>query len=262
VAFYIVVRYSRGMWNHLIPDKYKFLLDFVSPFVFKVIDIKEALLKLSQFNKGLDNHEYKEAMTKWLPELLILDKDPSAPLDQKDAQGFGEAILRLYFTQFQLKGPMSLDLRLARFSNLDNTLAYYPQNFCFHFDARFLSGLSRIYQGFYNQDQALMEEGMLRAKLCPEDANTKLRQKCLAQIQKHFGHNLGEHSFSLEQFKDSFHQLFCHLKEHNIRIQSDFLFLGIYLFTLYSSLEQTKRSYNVQNLYLNLFKKTNTDSHF
>jgi hypothetical protein len=59
-------------------------------------------------------------------------------------------------------------------------------------------------------------------------------------------------SFDLETFKESFFKVADFMLEKKVQISTDFLYLGIALVTLYSSLEKTKASVNVKRIYLDV----------
>jgi len=57
-------------------------------------------------------------------------------------------------------------------------------------------------------------------------------------------------SFSVEGFKDSFQNIFNGFKKHKIYISTDFAYLGAYLASLYSCLEEIGYELDVSQAFL------------
>jgi hypothetical protein len=73
-----------------------------------------------------------------------------------------------------------------------------------------------------------------------------------------FGASLGEEMmFDLEGFKNSLVKITDFLLQKKVKISTDFLFLGIYLVLLYSSLEASKEKLPVKQIYLNVRNNLN-----
>jgi len=72
----------------------------------------------------------------------------------------------------------------------------------------------------------------------------------------HFGKaGEGPVLFELNKFKKSFHELFLHLKRNDLRLTSDFLFLGIYLVTLYLSMSKLGEPLDVKNGFIKVWER-------
>jgi len=58
--------------------------------------------------------------------------------------------------------------------------------------------------------------------------------------------------FGLEQFKNSIIKMSDFLLSRKVNISKDFLYLGIYLVTMYSMLEEMGEKYPVKQIYLDV----------
>ena len=156
---------------------------------------------------------------------------PLADLATADRRSVGEAVLRLYFHQLMTDGPTLLDLSAGRFGRgtPQRGVEWRVRAGYAVWDVRFQSAIRQVYRGFYTDDARAMNDGLEALGL----------GSAALLFRRHFGD--GDQTaveFSVDHFVSSFHSVFMHCKEHGIRLAPDFLPLGIYLATLYETLEQ------------------------
>lgn len=162
-----------------------------------------------------------------------------------------EQILSLYFSQLLSPHGVFLDLRASHFSFENLVLNFKPSGLWVKFNERFSEGLIQIYDGFYMDDDQLFHAGLLKSGLTSLKWEESDRDKLAALFKAHFGDSVAtEMSFELEAFKSSFIKIADFLLEKKVKISVDFLYLGIALVTLYSSLEATHSKVNVKKIYL------------
>ncbi len=169
----------------------------------------------------------------------------------------GEEILKLYFAQLFSPHGVFLDLRTHHFESVDSGLVFHPNSLWVLFDSQFRSGLIRMYQGFYLQDDALLELGLIETGLLKPywPAETKNELKNL--LKSHFGNSFEEGMiFSLDHFKSSFIKIAHFLITNKVKISPHFMFLGIDLVSLYIGLETIRAPLPVSKI----FKEINTMS--
>lgn len=161
---------------------------------------------------------------------VALAESPAGPLGTLDEAGriaAGQAILRLYFAQLYASQATLLDLGARRWSaREDGQAVWTPGRGHVAWDPAFRRAITGMYDAFYGG-------GDLPAALEP------LGLASAAPIfERHFGD--GDQSavvFSVEHFVASFHEVFLHCKASGIRLDAQFLPLGLYLATLYETLE-------------------------
>ncbi len=115
---------------------------------------------------------------------------------------------------------------------------YLPTALCFQFEPDFALGMRRVYEGFYLENEEMLKTGMRATGLLKQDASDESFEQSRQALFKYFGTALSEKQlFSTKQFRNSFQDLFRHLKQHEIQLHADFVILGVYLATLYQALE-------------------------
>jgi predicted unusual protein kinase regulating ubiquinone biosynthesis (AarF/ABC1/UbiB family) len=238
-----------------IPAAYRDLLDFISPSAFNVIDWKNAIADLARVSSGAllgsdGKDAMKEEVQRCLTENVLLSTVKGT--SQIDAAVLGNKILETYFAQFRSEKGVFLDLRLKNFSMEGDLCNFEPTDLIYRFSDDFRQGMLLTYDGFYRDNEARLKFGMQKTGLLPMEASHELFEETRDLLFKHFD-TADEHpiAFDLGKFRTSFHDLFMHLKKHDIQLPADFLFLGFYLVTLYQSLQELNESYLVKTCYLN-----------
>jgi len=167
-----------------------------------------------------------------------------------------EKILTLYFAQLFSPHGLFLDLGPTHFELNEGTLNFKPTGIWTQFSSKFSEGLTDIYDGFYFEDEKLFHQGMLKSGLSSDSWPEEDRQKLAQLFKSHFGSSLTtEMSFDLVSFKESFLKVADFMLIKKVNISTDFLYLGIALVTMYSSLEKIKETVNVKEIYMDVKKK-------
>ena len=250
------------MIGQFVPKEYRALLDYISPAAFKVVDWKKALAQFVELSRHAFDKIYVQSLAQRNIKLFssrVQLKDSVAPSQSVDRSvgdtQFAELILDIYFSQFFSDHGVLLDLRLKHFENNKSHLSFDPGSFVHIFEPKFRDGMMEIYQGYYRNDPAKMASGMLAVGLVktPDLDEIEETKKLLFS---HFGEvGQGPVKFNLDHFKKSFHELFLHLKKKNIRLSADFLFLGIYLVTLYLALSELGQPVDVKKCFIDSWNR-------
>lgn len=116
-----------------------------------------------------------------------------------------------------------------------------------------MTALLQLYRGFYTGDPRLIEECLPQLGLInprhPKQGEQK--SELLALLREQFGEGAeAPVQFKLSEFNHSFIKLFDHFIHYKVRLHSDFIFLGLYLITLYEHLEKLEIPLDVKGAYL------------
>ena len=98
--------------------------------------------------------------------------------------------LELYFSQISSEGYIFLDLRSERFNLGDETIFFEPNGMWFDFSSGFRSGLSEVYEGFYEQKDDVFEKGLNKIKLIDESDSEEIKNEMKKLFSAHFGERL------------------------------------------------------------------------
>jgi predicted unusual protein kinase regulating ubiquinone biosynthesis (AarF/ABC1/UbiB family) len=248
------------MIKRLIPDEYKPLLEYISPAAFKVIDWKHALKQFVASSKNAMGEAFARKVleankTLLAPKLQTLWQKKSDHSEAPDKRLLAETILDTYFGQLYSHVGCFLDLRLSNFSCQSSGVVWHPSTFIHSFSPDFSKGMLAIYEGYYFDNPKRMQEGMKTVGLI-KSSDPKEIEEISRLLFSHFGDASAESvSFNLDHFKASFHNLFLHLKANQIRLPSDFLFLGIYLVTLYLALSKLGEELDVKTVFTHVWER-------
>ena len=96
----------------------------------------------------------------------------------------------------------------------------------FDFSSGFRSGLSEVYEGFYEQKDDVFEKGLIKIKLIDESDSEEIKSEMKKLFSAHFGEALNSPiKFSMKDFQESFHQVFSFLFKQGKQLPSEFTFL-------------------------------------
>jgi hypothetical protein len=166
-------------------------------------------------------------------------------------QGDGHTILSLYFRQLFSPHGVFLDLRSMHFNHEGDVLLWNPGTLWTKFSPTFSEGLIQVYDGFYLEKDELYREGLIKIGLLDPSWPVEDQTKIMEIFRKHFGAAKTEKlEFKLEHLKNGIVAMAQFLLEKKTRITTDFLYLGIYLVTMYGTLEETKEALPVKEIYL------------
>lgn len=162
-----------------------------------------------------------------------------------------EKMLTLYFAQLFSPKGLFLDLRTNHFDEQKPHLRWQPSGLWTKFSAEFSDGLIEIYDGFYFGQDELFDSGLIKIGISSKAWPESDRQELAKLFKSHFGSSVSEEmSFELETFKASLIKITDFLLQKKVKISTDFLYLGIYLVTLYSAMEKSRVRINVNKIYL------------
>jgi hypothetical protein len=243
------------IWMRFLPGVLKELLKHVPALLFSVVEWKELsseLPKLSQ--RILQKEGFKDLLDDQRERLahfgVCLREEPATDPDYFVSKENGEKILGLYFAQlFSTKGVF-LDLRNSHFSE---ALNFHPSGLWTKFSDSFQRGILEVYEGFYLEDEDLYMQGLLGLGLLNPSWGTSEKKELADLFKDQFGSAQTEEvKFELEKFTNSIIRMTEFLIEKKVKINPDFLYLGIYLVTLYSHLDQCKEALPVKRVYLSV----------
>jgi hypothetical protein len=243
------------IFMRILPGVLKELLKHVPTVLFEVVEWKVLMLELPKLSRRLMQKEgFEELFTKQCEYLktfdieLITKKTHSTNLSPH--QDFANKTLTLYFAQLFSPYGLFLDLSPNHLDMKNQKLTFQPNGLWTKFHTDFSQGLQKIYDGFFLDQEELFHEGLLACGLTSKNWSIEDRQALANLFKSHFGPSLTqEMTFDLETFKTSFFKIANFMLEKKVVISTDFLYLGIALVTLYSSLEKTKASVNVKEIY-------------
>ena len=234
--------------------EWKQLADFVSPSFF---DVMPARALLGQARELLGNASNKPGFRSLVAEIgpelesrgvgvelraggEAAGTDAHHDLDEAGRRARGQRVLEIYFGQLVASDAAVIDLRLDRFVGGGDALAWHPGPYWIRWDADFLDGVRRIYEGFYGGDDAVFEAAL--ADLHLEAAGDAFRH--------HFGDgDQREVRFDPKRFQSSFHDVFVRCRDAGASLHPNFLALGCYLAALYDHLGALGGSYDVRGAY-------------
>lgn len=238
--------------------------------IFDLISWKEFMQQSALLSKRLliDHEsdtlrEIKQKLKVILPNDIYMASEFDVQIGLTEKLGIkeGEKILHLYFLQIMNCEKYFLDFRSNLFclKKLDDNLGANDNKFKFvfrpnhlwgEFDPHFGQGIRQVYQGYFDKNEKLFTEGLLLCRLIGEDFSEEQINDVRDVFIKHFSSGITEKvSFDLEKFKESFSAIFQVLLKHKIKIDKNFLYLGISLVTLYMTLSQIGGSYDVAKIF-------------
>lgn len=219
---------------------FKRFLDFVTPAFFDVMPARGLLSAARTLVSGYRNGESferarqaRQQSVRTLGLTVEVTKGPAGPsldtLDEVARKEVGQAALQLYFHQiYAYDAPTLLNLSADRFSHDGERPRWSPSPGTVDWPQSFRQSLGDIYRAFYVDDDLPLEEALRPLGLSP----------AAELFRAHFG--AGDQRavrFEVEKFINAFHEVFLCCKKHGIQLEPSFLALGIYLATLYETLE-------------------------
>jgi hypothetical protein len=207
----------RSVLKSLRGSDWSLALDFLSPSFFEVVPTIGMTRLITTLTKNsLNKQLYESTAAQWLPIQTAL-KDPGESL--------GQLVLKLYFAVFLGPRPCFLDLRAERFPSGH----WNPQPWIFTYSDDFVGAMRRVYQGFYENEPQLFQDGLKALDL---QHSEDLFLDLFGRVQG------GSMMFRLQDFRDSFHKIFVSCKTNRTSLHPEFLPLGLLLFSLYEHAEK------------------------
>lgn len=242
----------------ILPAVLKELSKHVPTVLFQTVEWGELASELPKITRRMLQKEGFQKLfdqqTQLLAPYSIVLIDSTHPGSETElTKDDGHKILTLFFVQLFSPYGLFLDLRSSHFSSSNRFLEWHPSGFWTCFDEAFRLGLLEVYEGFYLNKDDLYFNGLEKIGLIKSDWPLEDKQTLAALFRVQFGNN--DMTFDLEQFKDSIIKMSDFMLKKKVKISKDFLYLGIYLVTLYSSLEETRECYSVKATYLEVRNK-------
>lgn len=240
----------------MLPGVLKELVKHVPTVLFKVVDWNELVSELPKISRRVLQKEDYERMFQHQQSFLRPFQIKLTPEAMKGnshqvTKWSGERLLELYFAQLFSPEGLFIDLRSIHFHCDRPWLCWHPTGLWTKFSDEFRQGLLEVYEGFYLEDEdkyhsGLRSIGMLNDKWSDQD---KKRLSDLFKAQ--FGSALtSEMNFDLDHFRSAILRMSEFMLKKEVNISKDFLYLGIYLVTLYDHLEEGHLKYPVKDIYL------------
>lgn len=244
------------IFMRILPGVLKELAKYVPSVLFQAVDWNELAHEVPKLTRRMIQ---KEGLTDLLiaqrslfeKQNILLTLDSVTPTSLHFDQEDGKKILSFFFGQLFLDRGIFLDLRPKHFQKLDQKLLYQVSGFWTELDPGFRSSLIKVYDGFYLEDDTLYKEGLEGMGLIKKDWSDKDKEELADIFGRQFGNERsGEMKFKLEDLNKTIIELSHFMLERRVKVSKDFLYLGIYLVTLYGVMEETDLPFPVKNIYL------------
>lgn len=189
------------------------------------------------------------------------DRDHILDLCQKHTdfnKKLADKILTLYFIQLKNPHGVLLNIGLDQFkvvnvqANGDFDLLFSATRPLYVFDESFLNALKKLYVAFY-LDDSLFEVALKEMGLTRELSDTEARG--LAKLFRDNFLQVGETKFSLIEFERSFLEIFQFFVDHKVKLPTDYVFLGFYLISLYTCLDDLDVALDSSKVFEKVFNR-------
>lgn len=225
---------------------------FLSPSFFEVVPPLAAATRLrSLVSAFVSKKGFTEACTQAealfekirIPVSLAPVPAPSEP-QEWSREDRGQALLEAYFAQILGLDQALLDLRFQKFTPGKSRLVWQPSPLLVTWQPAFCRDIRNLYVGFYDNDPKLFRQALTALGL---SASEDL-------LRAHFGTDQSSVSFSLAEFRQTFHQVFVATRTAGEKIHADFLPFGAGLACLYEHLEQLGGKFDPRAAYFRVQK--------
>lgn len=234
-----------------IPPFFKEIFQHLPKSLSDLISIREMLVELTTLSNRMLTKKSLSEVKSELKTILnndieLVDDLPNGKLSIQD----GEKILRLYFLQMMKAKRMLLDLRPKHFSGSNGKFFWDPNGLWGELDSDFAEGIRLVYKGYYQNDDKLFIEGLEKSRLVKADWSIEKKNEVAGVFKTHFSNGRDEKvAFTMEGFQKSFTEIFKTLVKNKIKLDKNFLYLGIMLVTLYVSLSEIEGVYDVSGIF-------------
>lgn len=242
----------------ILPGVLKELLKHVPTVLFQTVEWGELASELPKISRRMIQKEGYFDLFELQKQILdpyqvVLTDEKLLHNSFENKKWVGEKILTLYFTQIFSSNGLFLDLRSNHFESEGPSLKWHPNGLWTKFDEKFRHGLLKVYEGFYLENDSLYFQGMEEIGLLDPKFDLEDKKELGDLFRKQFGNALHEEmKFELEHLKNSMVSMSHFMLNKKIKISKDFLYLGIYLVTMYSILEDLGEKYPVKEIYLHV----------
>ncbi len=242
----------------ILPGVLKELATHVPTVFFQLVDWGEIASEVPRLTKKLLQKEgyvdFLKVQKEFLSPLNIAWS--SVALHEKQnriSRDAGINWLEIYFAQIYSPHGIFLDLRPQHFDPQQVPLLWHPSGLWSRFAEPFRLGLLKVYDGFYLGDEKLYYEGLVDVGLMDPEWSDDDKKKLGDLFKEQFGDaNTKEVLFTLDKFNQSMTKTFHFILQKKRQMNVDFMYLGMYLVTLYSALEKTGEPLPVKDIYLRI----------
>jgi predicted unusual protein kinase regulating ubiquinone biosynthesis (AarF/ABC1/UbiB family) len=249
------------IFMRILPGVLKELLKHVPTVLFEAVEWRVLSHELPKLSRRIIQKEgyaelFERQKSYLSPFKINLVSQVAKNFDPQDKKLTAERILTLYFAQLFSPHGLFLDIGPTHLEMVGNELNFHPNGVWTKFSPEFADGITDIYDGFYTEDEKLFQLGLVKSGLSSAKWKDEEREALAQLFKSHFGASVsGEMTFELETFKQSFLKVADFMLEKKVKISTDFIYLGVALITMYSSLEKTNVSVNVKKVYLEVKKQ-------
>lgn len=240
------------------PSILKEILTHIPTIAFKTVRWGEFLKRSKPILAQMTNPQQFQSQYLHLQQSLSPLLPPNMSFSQElsgEKSIKGEDLLFLYFSQLKSTDGVFLDLRPHHFSCYQDKTLWRPNFIWVKFEEPFRQSLIELYRGFYQEDDQLFSQSLIKIGL-GKNLSTNEFNELKTLFLNHFGEgDQTKVNFNLRIFQKSFTDLFQFFLKHKIVLESDFLYLGVYLVSLYLHLEKNQQSYDVRGQYLKVFSE-------
>jgi predicted unusual protein kinase regulating ubiquinone biosynthesis (AarF/ABC1/UbiB family) len=247
----------------ILPGVLKELSKHVPSVLFQTVEWNELVHELPKISRRVIKKEDYRSLIALQGELLrssdiVLTQEAIASSSVVSNKWLGKKLLTLYFMQLFSPHGLFLDLRSNHFVDENPLLKFHPTGLWTKFDEDFRLGLLKVYDGFYLGNEEIYYEGLEEIGLLKHEWPHADKEELGSLFKAQFGNALTEEMFfDLENFKNAIIKMSNFMLNKKVKISKDFLYLGIYLVTLYATLEETREKLPVKNIYLAVREKFN-----
>lgn len=244
-----------------LPRGFGSLLDYISPSAFDVINWTSALKKSGTVSRELifetSVNRLKDHIAPFLPASVAFTNSKRTQSPEGEGQRrantnlLGQRLLEIYFLQIYTGQEVFLDLRKERFSSIAaQEITWNPNGLWYKFSDDFIHGIRSLYNGFYTGNDEFLQAGLLKLGLYSDSMSAEAKVELMELLEGHFGQGKSAPmTFRISHFMNSFDNLFLFLKKHELKLSEDFLFLGVYILTLYMHLESLEEAFDAASAY-------------
>ncbi len=247
----------------ILPGVLKELSKHVPTVLFQTVDWSELAQDAAKISRRIIQKEGYEELFHSQKELLhpyCIDLTDGNVSPTKLSKSAGEKVLTLYFTQLFSSKGLFLDLRSSNFAEGNNRLTWHPTGMWTKLDEKFRQGLLDVYEGFYLQNNELYLNGLAEIGLIHESFSDEEKKQLGEIFREQFGKAMEEdQEFKVEHLSNTIIRMSNFMLKKKVKISKDFLYLGIYLVTMYSTLEETNVKLPVKQIYLDVRGRFNSN---
>ena len=247
-----------SLLSNFLPDPLPEIFSKAPKIIFKSFPIAQLLKEAATLTSQMMKHDIQNEMKASLQEKAssISVEITSSIIEpiQKLSHDQAITLLKLYFFQLKHHHQIFLDLRSVNFSEKNGLLQWSPTQLYHSFQPEFHQGILNLYFGFFTGNDEAMDQGLKLIKLIHPQMSEIKKIELRSLFKSHFGNAMnGEVTLSLNDFNHSFNNILQFLDQENLKIEIDFLYFGIYLITLYLSLDPVASPLPVKKIYEEIF---------